>query len=42
MKTFEIGQNVWGLSHYEFLALRYAKHYGITDYKIEKNIIKMN
>lgn len=39
MKTFEIGENVWGLPHYEFLALRYAEHYGITDYKIEKNIM---
>ena len=39
MKTFEIGQNVWGLSYYKFLALRYAEHYGTTDYKIEKNIM---
>lgn len=39
MKTFEIGENVWGLPHYEFLALRYAEHYGITEYKVKNNIM---
>lgn len=39
MSKFELGENVWHLPKYEFRALRYAEHYGITEYKTENNIM---
>lgn len=36
----ELGENVWNLEKYEFIALRYAEHYGIVDYKVKGNIME--